>query len=393
MAGISIIGMGAVCSAGHGVDTGWRFVAAGSDGLAPLDTLETGLKEAPLCAHAPLDPNEVLGEKLPNRTLGLSALAAAEAMQAVAGERGELRLGVVAATTVAGMTRSERFFRTYLSDSSSATHASRELRYHEPATVTSELARRFDASVAMTVSTACSTGLHAIGMAKRLIERGRCDLCLAVGADALSVLTIRGFASLVLLAPGGCKPFDKERAGISLGEGAGALLLASEGAVQLLGATPQAFVRGWGASADCHHMTAPHPDGKGAAAAVTAALREAALEPSDIDLVAAHGTGTPDNDLAETKALRAALGDVPPFCSMKRSLGHTLGASGTLEAVFAIRALQQGTVPKTGGFDTLDEAIGAAPSPGENKRIKHVLKNAFGFGGNNAAMIFSEAAS
>ncbi len=393
MAGISIIGMGAVCSAGPGIDTGWSFVAAGSDGLTPLTSLNTGLKDTPLCAHAPLDPNEALGEKLPNRTLGFSALAAAEAMESVGGCRGGLRLGVVTATTVAGMTRSERFLRTYLSDSSCATHAARELHHHEPATVTNELARRYDARLAMTVSTACSTGLHAIGMAKRLIERGRCDLCLAVGADALSVLTIRGFASLVLLAPGGCRPFDKERAGISLGEGAGALLLASERGVQALGATPQARVRGWGASADCHHMTAPHPDGKGAAAAVSAALREAALTPSDIDLVAAHGTGTPDNDLAETKALRAALGKLPPFCSMKRSLGHTLGASGTLEAVFAVQAIRKGIVPKTGGFETLDEAIGAAPSPGERKRIRHVLKNAFGFGGNNGAMVFSEAAS
>ncbi|MBD3243657.1 MAG: hypothetical protein GF331_23910 [Chitinivibrionales bacterium] len=392
MTSISIIGMGAVCSAGHGVDTCWPFVVAGTDGLAPLSTLDTGLKEAPLCAQAPLDPNEALGEKLPNRTLGFSALAAAEAMQAAAGRNG-LRLGVVAATTVAGMTRSERFFRTYLTDSSSATHAARELRYHEPTTVTNELARRYGATLTMTVSTACSTGLHAIGMAKRLIERGRCDLCLAVGADALSVLTIRGFASLTLLAPGGCKPFDKERAGISLGEGAGALLLASDSALQTLGTQPLACVRGWGASADCHHMTAPHPEGKGAAAAVTAALREASLEPSAIDLVAAHGTGTPDNDVAEVKALRAALGTLPPFCSMKRSLGHTLGASGALEAVFAARAITEGVVPRTGGFDTLDEAIGAAPSAGEKKRIRHVLKNAFGFGGNNAAMIFSEVSA
>jgi len=203
------------------------------------------------------------------------------------------------------------------------------------------------------------------------------------------LLTIRGFASLVLVAHDGCRPFDKRRTGISLGEGAGALLLASEQACEELQVSPHAFVSGWGASSDCHHMTAPHPEGLGAARAIRAALAEAAVEPMDIDAVVTHGTGTPDNDLAEIRALRDVFGIVPPFCSMKRTLGHTLGASGTLEAVFAIAMLNQGRIPRSGGFEVPDEDIEETPSGGEQRTLRHVVKNAFGFGGNNASIVLS----
>jgi 3-oxoacyl-(acyl-carrier-protein) synthase len=288
------------------------------------------------------------------------------------------------------MTRSEMFYRACSTDPTALPAAAEELAFHEPGACSGWLCRTLGLRGFHTLSTACSTGLHAIGLAKRMIDAGLYDACLALGADALSLLTVRGFASLLLVDPNGCRPFDKRRAGISLGEGAGAMLLASAAAASRVDAAPVAFAAGWGASADGHHMTAPHPEGRGAADAVASALAEAGMAAGEVDMIVAHGTGTPDNDAAEVKAMRAVFPALPPFCSMKRTLGHTLAASGALEAVLAVQCLTRGAIPPTAGFEAADESIGAAPSPYVKKKLRCVVKNSFGFGGNNAAMIFTK---
>jgi 3-oxoacyl-(acyl-carrier-protein) synthase len=290
------------------------------------------------------------------------------------------------------MTRSESFYRGLKEDPASITRAAAELSHHEPTAVAGAIAQAVGAVGFHTLSTACSTGLHAIGLAKRLIESGAYDACLAIGSDALSQLTVRGFASLMLIDFSGCKPFDRRRVGICLGEGAGALLLAAPQAAAKIGLPPLAMVSGWGASADGYHMTAPHPQGEGARRAVTSALSDAGLSPDAISAIATHGTATPDNDVAEIAAMAAIFSKLPPFCSMKRSLGHTLAASGTLEAVFAIKALRAGIMPATGGHAEADEKIGHSPSVKHPLATRHILKNSFGFGGNNAAVIFSQPA-
>lgn len=389
MSPIPIIGLGAVCSAGYGVKTGYKAISEGKGYLSPLSLFESGLKETPPCGEVKEDFLNKADTKAPNRTIGLAMIAASEALAPV-NNQGELRFGIVVATTVAGMTGSEIFYRKLRKNPAYIKNADKELAFHEPTALSSYLALNFNASGFHTISTACSTGLHAIGMAKRLIEQNRYDLCLAVGVDALSLLTVRGFASLLLIDYTGCKPFDKRRVGISLGEGAGALLLGSDKAVEQLNIAPIAAVSGWGASADCHHMTAPHPEGDGAMRATTAALTEAGIKPSDISMIAAHGTGTPDNDISEIKAMRALFDPMPPFCSMKGTLGHTLAASGALEAVFATCALNDNRVPATAGFKQPDEAVGAEPSAGEEKELKYILKNSFGFGGNNATVVISK---
>ena len=138
-------------------------------------------------------------------------------------------------------------------------------------------------------------------------------------------------------------------------------------------------------------MTAPHPQGLGAQKAVRAALDEAGIAPKDIPMIASHGTATPDNDASEIIAMKAVFGSasVPPFCSMKRTLGHTLAASGILEAVFAVCAMRENRIPRTGGFEQADDVIGLGPAPGGTAKINRCLKNSFGFGGNNAAAVFS----
>jgi 3-oxoacyl-[acyl-carrier-protein] synthase-1 len=377
--------MGAICTAGSGVRAGCDAVFQGKDCLTPLSLFESGLKAPPLCGQVAGLSDEFAS---PTRTIALACSAAREALSVVKNRRG-LSIGLVFATTVGGISRSELFYRAYRTDPETASRAAGELAFHEPCAASGFVCRAFGLAGFVTLSTACSTGLHAVGTAKRLVEQGAFDACLAVGADALALLTIRGFASLMLIDPTGCKPFDGRRAGTSLGEGAAAMLVASEKASAAIGALPLARVSGWGASADCHHMTAPHPEGLGAQKAIAAALAEAEVSPADIGAVATHGTATPDNDRSEIAALRAVFGRVPPFFSVKRTLGHTLAASGILEAVFAVRAMQDGIIPPTAGFEQADPAIGLVPSNLLRTPIRHILKNSFGFGGNNASAVFS----
>jgi 3-oxoacyl-[acyl-carrier-protein] synthase I len=214
---------------------------------------------------------------------------------------------------------------------------------------------------------------------------------LAGGTDSLSRMTWGGFHALLLVDDRGCRPFDAARSGMSLGEGAAVLVLEAEDSARARGANILARLTGWGATCDAHHATAPHPEGKGAAAAMQAALRRAGLEPANIDYINAHGTGTRDNDLAEAKALRTVFGHtLPPLSSTKRFFGHALAASGAIEAVVCVEALRRQQMPANIGFETLDPAVGLEPitqcQPGT---VRHVMSNSFGFAGNNVALIFS----
>jgi len=388
MGKVHIISMGAVCAAGKGVETGFKAVLAGTDGLTPLETFDAGLQTPPLCAQYRAPVETLTTRKVSNRSTAFAFAALEETLEKVPEHHG-LRTGLVTATTVAGISRSETFYKAFIETGTIPPRADRELAAHLPNALSGELARAFDIHGFHSLSTACSTGIHAIGMAKRLIDCGEYDLCVALGTDALCLLTVRGFHALTLLAPNGCAPFDAERAGISLGEGAGALLLASDKALNTLGLESLAVVKGWGASADAHHMTAPHPQGSGAVIAITDALDEAGIDPEMIDFIIAHGTATPDNDSSEIAALQSVFTALPPFCSVKRTIGHTLAASGVIESIFAVKTMHENTTLPTGGFKTPDKNIGVHPSPVSAIPIRTVLKNAFGFGGNNASMVFT----
>ena len=377
--------MGAVSTHGHGVDTLFNAAVSGIDGLTPLSTIESHLKITPLCAQITFE-HDYFSRFF--RTLALALIATDEALSALP-DRNNLRVGVVAATTVGGINRTERVYEKMRAQPQKYTKLVPQLAIHEPTVLSARVCEHVHGAGFHTLSTACSSGLHALGAAKRFIEHGVYDVCLAVGSDALSLLTIRGFASLTLLDAQGCRPFDKHRAGISLGEGAAAMLLIPERLANRCTNKPFAVVCGWGSSADCFHMTAPHPEGDGARRAVQEALAEAKMDSGDVDLISAHGTGTPDNDKAEIIAMKSLFNPLPPFFSVKRTIGHTLAASGLLESVCAVKALQTQTIPRTAGFSCIDETIGVTPGTVTHKPIKTVLKNSFGFGGNNATILFS----
>ena len=220
-----------------------------------------------------------------------------------------------------------------------------------------------------------------------MLRSGKARRVLAGGVDGLCRLTYFGFNSLQLIDPLGARPLDRERRGLSLAEGAAMLLLTTEppaeGALQLLGA---------GLSCDAYHATAPLADGQGALAAMQAALVDAGLDPVAIDYINLHGTGTPDNDLAEARAIQALFGDhPPPLSSIKGAMGHTLAAAGAIEAVVAAIAIDHGIVPANVGFGSIDPALNLAPVTAPLRvPIKTVLSNSFGFGGNNAAVVIGK---
>jgi 3-oxoacyl-(acyl-carrier-protein) synthase len=257
-------------------------------------------------------------------------------------------------------------------------------RYHGVGTVAEDLAKRFGCSGPLiTVSTACSSGALALILAMELLRSGKVRRVLAGGVDSLCRLTYFGFNSLQLIDPIGARPLDRDRRGLSVAEGAALLLLTTEppaqGALQLLGG---------GLSCDAYHPTAPCPDGQGAVAAMRAALADAGLEPADIDYINLHGTGTPDNDLAEIHAIKALFGDsLPMLSSIKGATGHCLAAAGAIEAVVAAIALDTGIVPANVGFKSIDPALNIAPVTAPTQAsVKTVLSNSFGFGGNNAVL-------
>jgi 3-oxoacyl-[acyl-carrier-protein] synthase-1 len=238
------------------------------------------------------------------------------------------------------------------------------------------------------VSTACSSSAKAIAAAQRLIQSGRARAVITGGVDSLCETTVRGFAGLGVLSNEACRPFDGERSGISIGEGAALLLLEHVG--------PSPFVLlGSGESSDAHHLTAPHPEGDGAEAAFRKCLQNSGLGPEQIDFVNAHGTGTLQNDLMETKAIARVFGDAVPFSSTKHRTGHLLGTAGAQEAIFCLKAFEERRVPPNLALRKVDETLALQPSTGENfKRksdVRIALSSSFAFGGNNACLALAES--
>lgn len=243
----------------------------------------------------------------------------------------------------------------------------------------------------LTVTNACTSGADAIGLALDLISTGQSPCVICGGADALSLVPHTGFARLMIYSDQPCRPFDRDRKGLNLGEGAAALVLESAEHAQKRGAAVLGRVLGYGGASDAHHFTAPHPEGRGLAAAIRTALGQAGLRAEDIGFVNAHGTSTLENDKVEGRLLRTLLPGVPVWAS-KGGTGHTLGAAGALEAVLTLAALRSGSVPASLGFLNIDPEIGFAPTQGSLPASSpYALSTSLGFGGGNAALVLGRA--
>lgn len=387
-----ITGLGIVAAPGCGVEDTWRALAGGVSGLRPLSLFASPRYGQALVGEVQGDLVALGAPRRGSRSDRLGWLAARQAA-ASAGidfQACAERAGVLLGSSVGGSFDSEQFLTNLIKHRK---YRPRPTRFHECASTVDLIADGLGLfGPSMAVATACSSSAMAIALAAELILAAEADVMLAGGADSLSRMTWGGFHSLLLVDAAGCRPFDAHRAGMSLGEGAAMLVIEAEEFARRRGAPILARLSGWGASCDAYHATAPHPEGLGAAAAMQAALRRAAVEPSAIDYINAHGTGTRDNDLVEATALKRVFGHrLPPMSSTKRFFGHALAVSGAIEAVVCVEALRRQQVPPNLGFTTPDPAITIEPLTAmQPASLKHVMSNSFGFGGNNAVLIFSQ---
>lgn len=326
------------------------------------------------------------------RTALLSGLAVKEAWRPFARTETDFLVGFLSANTVGGMDKTEDFFGNFLKDKKAG--ALKDFVNHECGAVTNLVAKFAGfKGFTTTVSTACSSSANSIMMAAQMIRDGLLDVAIAGGADALCRFTLNGFNTLGILDDNLCKPFDAERKGLNLGEGAAYLVLMSEKAVEAYGAEPIAVVSGCGNANDAHHQTASSPEGKGNKLAMEAALSSAGLAPSDISYINLHGTGTENNDSSEGIAIESIFTEgVPRASSTKAYTGHTLGASGAVEAVFSTLAIRDGIIYPNLRFKNPMPELSFTPNTRMEEAfdVQHVLSNSFGFGGACTSLIFSK---
>jgi len=300
------------------------------------------------------------------------------------------RIGFISATTVGGMEKSELYYNDFLESEDHKEF----IEVHDCGEGTEKVADLLGIkSFVTTISTACSSAANAIMLGARLIKHNKLDCVIAGGSECLTKFHLNGFNSLMILDKNQCRPFDNERAGINLGEGAGYLVLESEEHAQKRGARARCELSGYGNACDAYHQTASSPEGIGATLAMKQAIVSGNLSASDIDYINAHGTGTPNNDASEGAAIQNVFeGNIPPVSSTKSFTGHTTSAAGGIEAVISILMMEEKIIPPNLNFENQMEELSFSPVK-ELKReveLKHVLTNSFGFGGNNTSLIFSK---
>jgi 3-oxoacyl-[acyl-carrier-protein] synthase II len=243
------------------------------------------------------------------------------------------------------------------------------------------------------IANACASGTNAIGHAFHCVRSGRYDRLLTGGYDAISELVFVGFDSLQASTPEKCRPFDRGRTGMVLGEGAAVLALEEMESAEHRGAKILGEIRGYGLSTDNHHLTQPNPSGIGAREAMAAALNDAGLQPGQVDYINAHGTATPFNDSAEGRAISELFGNNVPVSSTKSMMGHSLGAAGAIEAVLTFLAMSEGVIPPNLHFRHGDEGIelNIVRQPTATNALNLALSNSFGFGGTNASIVMQRS--
>lgn len=431
---IWVVGMGVVTPIGLSVESFWESLLTGRSGAGPVTSFDTaGLRTHHGCEATDFDAAAVLGKagaglgRATAMTVAAAAgaLASAGLLQLAAGGGAE-RLSGPAAVTAAlaagqavlapevdrtragislGTTMGEAAYieaSGLLGGADSVAVEPRawaEVVRFPASSMAAGCASLFDLEgPQLTIPTACAAGNYAIADALELLRAGEADLMLAGGADAFSRSAFIGFSRLHAMAPEVCRPFDAERRGLLLGEGAAILVL--EGAVRARtrGAHPLAVVLGADQSCDAHHITSPHPAGLGAIHVMCGAIANAGLGPGDIDYVNAHGTGTPLNDRTEALAVRRVFGartERLPVSSIKALTGHTMGAAGAIEAVASVLALVHQVVPPTWNYRTPDPEIqlDVVPNAPRAAALRTVLNNSYAFGGNNCSVVLGKADS
>lgn len=368
---------------------------AGKRGLGKLDLFESPrYRDIPVGQVRCLQNADL--QVSSSRTEQLAAKACTEALlqsghTLLADRKNPERWGVFAGTTVAGMLATENYFQAVWSGRPGDASV---LRRHPSSSLSLFLSKKFNMQGwVTTLSTACSSGLNALVLGAEMIRAGQIDKALVVGADSLARIVVNGFGALLIVDAKGARPFDQDRRGLSLGEGAGAVVLEKATDISSASTRCLGFVSGWGNTCDAYHATAPEPEGRGAQAAMAKAVAKAGLALSQIDYINAHGTGTPDNDLAESRALEKLFGAqaIPLVSSTKGACGHTLGAAGAIESVICVQTLLHDQMPGTIGCQQPDGNLLLQPLLTTRGQTVHAaMNNSFGFGGNNTSVVFEK---
>ena len=394
---VVITGVGAVTALGAGARALDEGLRAGRSGARAITLFDTTPFRTRIGMQAP-EPSPPVDEKelhLASRPDRFGIQAAFEAVRDAGLATDEIaRAACVFGTGTGGAHLTDGYTRAVLFDGEAAADPNL-LRPHQPASVTDLVCRHLGiAGPRHTIMTACSSSATAIGWAADHVRLGRVEVALGGGADGLCMLTWAGFNALRATSPEPCRPFDKNRSGLNLGEGAAVVVLEEEERARRRGARIYGRLAGWGITADAHHMTAPHPEGDGAARAMLAALDDARLDASAIGYVNAHGTATPHNDAAEAAALKRVFGaraPSVPVSSTKSMVGHTLGAAGAVEAVASLLALAGGYLPPTANLVEPEFGLDFIPGAAREARVDAILSSSFAFGGNNTVLAFTRA--
>ena len=390
---VVVTGLGVVSALGIGVEKNTCALQDGHSGIASIKYLQTRLSDEFVLGEVKysneelksllgIDPNELV-----SRTSLLAFMAGMEAIGMAGLSSEEIKsCALISGTTVGGMDLTEQ-----IADFHSEKKLRKILSLHSCGDSTERMASFLGIEGFITTySTACSSSANAIMLGARMIKSGRVDRVIAGGVDALSCFTLNGFNSLMILDRNNCRPFDRSRTGLNLGEGAGFIVLEAEDVVKPGKAL--AFLSGYANSNDAHHQTASSPEGIGATLSMQKAMEVAGIGYENVSYINAHGTGTPNNDSSEAKAIANLFGNqVPPYSSTKSFTGHTLGACGGIEAVFSIQSIINQELYAGFNFSLPDEDLNINPLIQNRKsQVKHVLSNSFGFGGNNSTLIFSK---
>jgi 3-oxoacyl-[acyl-carrier-protein] synthase-1 len=397
---VYITGIGIISSIGNNVIQVLHSLRNSESGIGDISILDTVYKNILPIAEVKLNNEQLLqlSETLypikHSRTSLLGLIAAREAMQnAGISKNDKFRTGLISATSVGGMDKSEKFYRDFYTNHKKGRLSM--IMNHECADSTEKIAAELGIKhFVSTISTACSSSANSLMFGARLIKNNILDRVIAGGTDAVTKFTLNGFNSLMILDKDGCKPFDEHRNGLTLGEGAGFLVLESEEAVQKTGKKVLAELTGYGNACDAYHQTASSPEGNGAFLAMKKAIGLSGLLPDAIDYINVHGTGTQNNDLSEGTAMERIFGsNVPPFSSTKAFTGHTLGAAGGIEAVISVLSINHQLIFPNLNFSRQMKELQFKPVTRlmTHVNIRNVLSNSFGFGGNNTALVISKA--
>lgn len=392
---VVVSGMGIISSIGNNKTETLNSLINGKSGIGPMTILNTQYKDSFPVGEvkytnqklAQIAKTELNGRSTRATLFGL--IAAKEAWDS-AGYHADNRTALISATTVGGMDKTEQYYYDYL-ENDKYNHYVYTHGCNDHSEMIAEQLGIHD--YLSTISTACSSSANAIMLGVRMIKHGLVDQVITGGTDALTKFTINGFNSLLILDKEACRPFDRSRRGLNLGEGAGYLILESEEFALKHNKEIQCEISGYANANDAYHQTASSPEGDGAYQAMSEALAISGLDPEEIEYINAHGTGTDNNDITEGTAIGNLFKNrIPLVSSTKPFTGHTLAAAGVIEAIISILTIQNNLVFPNLNYTEKIEEIKFEPETRlrKNLEINHVLSNSFGFGGNNSSLILSK---